>query len=415
MGQYTSNTNVAVYPFTRQPDDNEVVIGRADTSTFLVLPHDAIELLDDLSDGKTIGEAQLIYQQKYGELPDLIELLEYLELKGFVQPIAPAHIHHLTWQGKPHTKTSAAASVHFHFDSFPQSVAQKLFSQPILASSGGIILLALIAIALEPSIIPTWRAFFFPQNLTLSRLILMIMGWITMFFHEMAHLIAVRAFGLSARLGVSNRMWHVVAETDITSIWGLPRKQRFLPLLAGPLLDTVCAAALILLFFAQSRGWVLLPTRMTRWGQALLLLYLLQLLWQCYFFVRTDFYYVFANFFRCKSLMKDTEAFLRNQLARLIHSVRQVNQSHIPVSERRVIRIYTVIWLFGRTASIASLLFITIPLLWHYYMALSHILSAGFYANPYTFTDAVLMLFLVFAPQFLGFWLWIRSFRFFRS
>lgn len=70
MGQYPTDTCVTIYPFTRQPDGEEIVIGHPHTATFLALPPDAIEMLDHLSQDKTIGETQQIYQQKYGELPE---------------------------------------------------------------------------------------------------------------------------------------------------------------------------------------------------------------------------------------------------------------------------------------------------------------------------------------------------------
>jgi putative peptide zinc metalloprotease protein len=415
MGKYTTETLVSVYPFTRQSEDTEIIIGRQDTSVFLVLPFDAVELLDYLIDGKTVGEAQSLYQEKYSEKPDLEELLEFLESKGFVYPLLNDRADNsdiLNGTSQVSHSFSKQASIGFHFANFPQSLAQRIFSQKVLSSSGIIICLALITLAIEPAIIPRWDAIFFDENLTLMRLVLLVMGWIAIFLHEMAHLIAVRAFNISCRLGVSNRMWHLVAETDMTGIWALPRKQRYLPFLAGPLLDAVSSSVLILILFAQSRGWLLLHPVVIRFGRALLLLYLLQLLWQCYFFVRTDFYYVFANYFRCKSLMKDTEVFLRNQFSKFIRLIAYRDQSHIPVTEKRVIRTYAIIWLIGRIAAIGSLVLITVPLTWNYYLVVSRIISAGYKTNPYAFIDALLMLFLVFAPQILGFWLWIRSFKF---
>ncbi|MBD1902067.1 hypothetical protein NDI44_24405 [Trichocoleus sp. DQ-A3] len=413
MSSYTADTRVTVYPFTRQSEGKEVIIGRSDTVVFIVLPPDAVELLDDLAKGKTVGEAQSLYQQKYGEVPDLEDLLGILEQKGFVQPYLKdkAVQSHSVIKTTSRLRRTKPTPARFHFANFPRSLARRVFSRHILISCGVLIGLALVAITLDFSIVPGWDAYFFKENFTLIRLVLLLINYFTLFLHEMAHLVAARAIDVSSRLGISNRMWYLVAETDMTGIWGVPRNQRYLPFLAGSLLDATSAAVLVLVLFAQDRGWVMLHPVVFQLSRAMLLTYLMRLLWQCYLFVRTDFYFVIANFFQCRSLMKDTEVFLGNQFARICGSLRRVDQSHIPVGERRVIRSYALLWLVGRIAALWSLLFITIPLIWHYYLVIFGVLNAGYQANPYAFVDALLMAFLVLTPQGLGFWLWIRSFR----
>jgi putative peptide zinc metalloprotease protein len=401
---YTTNTQVAVYPFTRQSEGEEIVIGRPDTSVFLVLPFDAVELLDHLSNGKTVGEAKFLYQQKYGKVPDLEELLEVLESKGFVQLLV-----------KNRTNQSYVAinknnsSLKFHFTNFPRSLAQKLFSYQVLVSCGVLIGLALVALVVEPSLVPGWNAHFFPQNLTLMRLLVLTMGYFTVFLHEMAHLVAARAVGVSSRLGIGHRLWVLVVETDMTGVWGIPRSQRYLPLLAGSLLDATSASILILLLFAESHGWLVFPAIIVQLSRAMLLTYLLRLLWQCYLFVRTDFYFVVANIFRCKNLIKDTEVFLRNQVAHVWHSIRQVDQSHIPPREMQAIACYAWLWVLGRVAAIAVLIFISLPLTWHYGLVIFSIFNAGFQAHPYAFIDALLLTWLSLITQGAGVLLFIRS------
>ncbi|MBU7584438.1 MAG: site-2 protease family protein [Nostoc sp. TH1S01] len=407
---YTSDSLVAVYPFTRQVDGEEVIIGHTETDTFLVLPFDAVEILDYLALGKTIGETQLIYQQKYGELPDIEDLLHILENKGFVKVLLQSEANYNVLTSTLKSSVQHTAKVHYHFQNFPQSLAQKLFSRPVLIGCYILFALAFLAVFSDPTLIPSWEAYYFPNNTTLMIVALVVLDCVTLFLHEMAHLVAARALGVSCRIGISNRMWMLVAETDMTGIWNVNRKQRYLPFLAGPLLDLVSAAILILIFFAENHKWITMSLVVYQLSRALLLNYLLGLLWQCYFFVRTDFYYVIANFFHCKNLMKDTEVFVRNQISRLTRRVHRVDQSHIPAKEMLIIRSYAVLWLVGRTIAIASLIFITLPLIWHYCIKLFTVLSAGFFTNPYAFVDALLLISLACIPQLIGFTLWIRSF-----
>lgn len=412
MTNYTSNTHVTVYPFTRQEEGEEVVIGRLDTAIFLVLPRDAVELLDYLIEGKTVGEAQSLYKQRYGEIPDLSDLLDNLECQGFVQPLKrQIEESQVLSRTTNRTSRSKSVAVNFHFTNFPQPLARKIFSYHTLLSSGVLIGLALIALIIEPSIVPGWDALFFRENLTLMRLILSLIGYLTLFLHEMAHLVSARAMGVSSRLGISNRMWFLVAETDMTGVWSIPRSQRYLPFLAGSLLDAVSASILILIFFAQNYGWLVLCPFVFQLGRATLLIYIMRLFWQCFLFMRTDFYFVIANFFGCRNLMKDTEAFLWNQITRFWQWARPVDQSHIPVAEMQVVRWYALFWILGRIAALGSLVFISIPLLWNYCSQVLTVLSVGYQANPYAFIDAFLMTMLVLGPDSAGFLLWIRSFR----
>ncbi|MBD2409124.1 hypothetical protein FACHB389_29795 [Nostoc calcicola FACHB-389] len=403
MTRYPADALVSIYPFTRQSEGDEFIIGRVDTNIFLALPSDAIELLDYLAAGKTIGQAQRLYQQKYNEVPDIEGLLEVLEENDFVnilssrQTVLPTH-----------TKQPKQIN---HFTHISQSSAQKLFSKKVLIGCGIVIFFAVAALSFKPEILPSYQAFVFTKNVTMMTLILTGINVIAVFLHEMAHLVAAKAVGVSCQLRLSNRLWILVAETDMTGIWGVPRNQRYLPFLAGPLLDVVLTSILLLILFAQQENWVVISPIALQLMQAIVLSYLLGLIWQCYFFVRTDFYYVIANFFRCRSLMKDTKVFLQNQIFRLFIFSHPTDQSSIPRGEMRVIRCYAIIYVLGHIAAFWSLFFIGIPTMWNYASLLLGTLSAGYESNPYAFTDALVMGLLVFGIQGIGIFLWINSLR----
>jgi putative peptide zinc metalloprotease protein len=410
-GRYTADVAVAVYPFTRQIDGEEIVIGRADTAVFLALPPDAVEILDQLADGKTVGQVQQFYQAKYGETPDLEDFLVLLEQKGLVTAQGASHSPGALAAGTPAASVPAqtAAPVRFHFANFPLPLAQALYSRPMLLAAGLIILLGLATVVIEPALMPGWDALLFTEHLTLMSVSLEVLTCIMIFLHEMAHLVAARSVGVSSRLGISHRLWILVAETDMTGVWGVPKHQRYLPFLAGPLLDAVSACLIIFVTFAATRGWISLSAGGLHFAQAVLLVYLLRLLWQCFFFLRTDFYYVIANFFKCKNLMQDTQVFLLNQLRRLTGSGAITDQSHIPAAEMHAIHGYAVVWVVGRILAFATLFFITVPLVYSYILIVGAALGRGYTADPYGFIDALVMAAIFFVPLTAGFWLWIRS------
>jgi putative peptide zinc metalloprotease protein len=170
----------------------------------------------------------------------------------------------------------------------------------------------------------------------------------------------------------------------------------------------VSASWLVLASFGHLRGWWALSPRALQYGRAVLLLYLLRLLWQCYFFLRTDFYYAISNFLGCTSLMRDTRVWLRDVLARRLGLGKGQDQSDLPARERRMVRVYAVVWLSGRSLAIATLLLVQLPLLVQYAMLLGRTL--GGQAAPAAETAPRLLAGLFFTTLLLtGFGLWLRQ------
>ena len=383
---YPRDTAVTVHSFTRQQDGEEIVIGSPESGIFLAVPTEAVEVLDQLADGKTVGEVIDLHKQKYGEEPDLDDFLGLLEAKGFVQTASIA-------SGKskmPPLVQSRPAQKKYHFSNFSRSWAERIFSLPVLVMGSLVTIVAAGAGMRHPSLVAGPGALYFPDHRTLSWTILIAANYATLFAHEFCHLVAGRALGINSRMGISHRLWYLVAETDLTGLWSVPKRKRYLPLIAGTLLDAFSAGLLILVLFAQEERWFLLPILATRLLRAMIFLYLARIVWQCFFFVRTDFYYVIANFFNCKNLLGDTEGYLRNRLSRLVRAVRPVDQSAVPDAEWRVIRAYAWLWLAGRAAALIALIVVTLPLLAAYARNLAGAFRTGYSANPSGFVDAVL-------------------------
>lgn len=407
MPRFSAASRVRFLPFSRQVEGDEVVIGRPETSTFLALPVEAVLLLDELSAGKTVGQVQEEHRAATGETPDLEDLLSYLDDRGFLAAETPSAA----------AQASAAAArgpekpqpARFHFSGFPESLARKVFSPAVLLAAGALILAAAAAAIAEPTLRPSWRFLFFETNVTLMASLLMLGGLAVTFFHEMGHLVAARARGVSCSLGIGNRLWILVAETDMTGVWSLPRNQRYLPILAGPLVDAVSGSLLILVLYAQLAGWLVLPPPVTALFRAMTMVYLLKILWQCYFFVRTDFYYVYTMTFGCKNLLKDTQDFLKNFWASLLGRERPIDQSNIPAREMKAVKAYSGFWLVGRVLALAIFGVVIVPLLVRYLLSLGATLFSPGGSSAYQLADAGAFSFISMAMLLAGSWLWIKG------
>ncbi len=407
---YTADMRVMVYPFTRQIEDDAVIIGRPDTAIFIALPPDAVELLDQLALGKTVGETQTFYYQRYGEVPDLADLLVQLEEQGLVMPLKP----NATLADSPdriaafESQPGRTPKIKFHLDNFPVGLARFLWSPWMLSLYGGVILLALIAVFLEPAILPDWRARYVTEHITFFALFLIGIGYMRVALHELAHATAARAVGVASRFSIGNRLWVLVAETDLTGLWSLPRNKRYLPFLAGLIFDLFIASILLLLLWGASRNVIALPDLTRFIFRAILLSCILGVIWQFYFFLRTDLYYVIVNFFGCKNLIEDTWIYLKNHLLR-VFKVPAVDQSHIPAAEQRVIHFYSFVWVIGRMLALWVFFTFVLPLLWNYTLLVIQTISAGYGANPYAFIDVLAISLTFLLPQSIALFLWIRS------
>jgi hypothetical protein len=169
------------------------------------------------------------------------------------------------------------------------------------------------------------------------------------------------------------------------------------------------ASILVLLLYAHIRGALSLPEPISELVRAMVFVEMLALLWQCFFFVRTDFYYVIATVSGCKNLLGDTEVWLRNRLARWLPGLNPVDQSALPEHELRTIRAYAAVWLVGRTAALALFFLVTIPVVLGYVESVGATLVRGVQGHPYPFIDALVAALLVLLPLTAGLALWIRS------
>jgi len=405
MPVFNRESRVQVLPFSRQPDGEEVIIGRPEIGVFLAVPPDAVDVLDELATGKPIGAVERAYQASHGEALDLTDFVELLHAKGLVEAFDDTRETKSAHTPLPREP----ANRKYHFTTFPKSVARVLFGTPALAIY---LLLSLIALAIvieRPAFAVGPKDLYFPDRSTLSILLLTAITYFSLFVHEFAHLVAARAVGVNSRLGVGHRLWVLVAETDLTGLWAVPKKQRYLPLFAGMIADSVsCSVVIEMLFLAAYYRMDISPF-WQRLARAVVFTYLMRIAWQFLLFLRTDIYYVLANYLGCRNLMNDTETHLRNWAARIFPGIAHRDQSGIPAAEARVIRIYSLLWLAGRIAALMLLFFVTIPVCVLYVRKLIITFHAGFSANPSAFLDCLLLTSYILVPLLIGMAMWING------
>ena len=380
MAAYAPDSLVTVRPFSHRRDGDTVVIGDVDRQVFLAIPAEGLDILDSLAAGSTVAEAARGYQEKYGETADIEDFLEALAAEGFVAAPSGQTAETLGDDGARAVEESVPRNEHWRFrmEWLTQRTAQRLVSRPVLALGCLIIAGGVGLVIDDPSIMPRVpQALLFPIDFSALTWATVGIALIAVALHEVGHVVAARAAGIPAGIGIGNQLYVLVAQTDMTGIWLAPKKQRYVAFVIGSIIDGVSCSFLAAFLWAAHHAWITVPRWSTLLATALILTYLTRIAWQCFFFLRTDGYYVIATAFKCKNLLADTEDFLRNQVARVFRRPRPVDQSAIPAREMRVIRWYSGIWFLGRFFAISVFATAGIPVLWGYVYQVILLVTGG--------------------------------------
>jgi hypothetical protein len=285
---------IRLHPLTYVSETGGVLVGRPDTGSYAVLPPAGADILQSLASGATVSQAAAQWHRATGEVLDVEELTALLADLGFLvgDEEEPARPQQPRWY----------------------RLGRWLFSPTSLAAQVGVVLAALAVMVAEPDVRPSYRHFFFTEHLALIPILLTIGQIPLVILHEAYHALAARRLGLPSRVSVGRRFFYLVAQTHLDALYSVPRRQRYLPMLAGGLFDLVSIALFTLsaqaTYVAGGPGWlaeVLLAFAMGA---------LLRLLWQGLFYLETDLYFVVNTASGCTDLHGAARYRLRRWWAR---------------------------------------------------------------------------------------------------
>ncbi|MEV6798360.1 hypothetical protein AB0M91_08440 [Micromonospora rifamycinica] len=363
MAVNTAESVVTVRPFVSTVDGSDVIIGDTGRKVYLAIPAEGLDILNALAEGRTMAEAARIYERKHGESVDVEDFVAVLADEGFVV------------RGEEPKAAAEPAHQHAHqmirrwsFDWIPEATARRLTGPAVILPGLAVILAGVALVIADPGMIPGSRALLFEGgNFAVLTVVSVTLAMIGLSLHELAHAMAARSVGVSATLGISNLMYVLVAQTDISGIWMASKRARYKAFLAGFFVDAFFGSLLIAFIYATRHDLIAVPGWASLLASAALLTFLVRIGFQFFFYLRTDVYYVIATALNCRNLMSDTERFLSNGFKRLtFRRDKVVSQAGVPRGEMRKVRVYAAVWVFGRVFGLFALVFTILPLLWVY-------------------------------------------------
>ena len=339
------------------PEGPNVVVGRPDTGSFAVLPADGAELLRKLSEGMGPEQAADWYETTFSEAVDVEDFLESLDDLGFLRSADDA----LT---APRTPTF-------------QWLGKALFAPPAWVAYLLLVMWWAWTVAHHHDLRPVASHIFFTSSLVAVQLTILAAQVPLTFLHESFHVLAGQRLGLSSSLDVSNRFTYVVFETRSNGLFSVPRRQRYLPFLAGMVLDVLLVCLLVLLaqWTREPDGALSLTGRISL---ALAFTVVVRIAWQFQLYLRTDLYYVLATALNCHDLHDASKALFMNRIWRLLgRTKRLIDEDQWTEHDKRVGRLYGWFLIVGGVAAIGLTCFVSIPVFGGYLRHLGDGLFSG--------------------------------------
>jgi hypothetical protein len=344
--------------FVTERNEDEVLVGRFDSESFVVLDADDAALLRRMSEGMPPGEAAAWYQATYGQAVDMQDFLLTLADLDFILPVDE--------------EDAGTRTVGF------QRLGKIVFSRVafcfLVATTAG----WLLVISTHPGLAPNPRQVFFTRSILLVQLavIFLQLPWIAL--HEGAHVLAGRRLGLPSRLGVGIRLYFVVFETRMNGLLTVPRRKRYTPILAGMAVDVFVISVLGLLAFFLTGSADAQPLA-ARLLLAMAFPILVRLGYQFLLFLQTDVYFAVATALGCHDLHAAAQALIRNRLWRLLgRPDRVVDEDQWTEHDRRIARLYAPFFVVGAGVLIGLGVLVVIPIL----VRVIHLLAQALSLSP---------------------------------
>jgi hypothetical protein len=332
---------VALHPLTFLDEGEEWTVGRADTNSYCVLPADGATLLQRLADGQSPRAVARWYTESYGETVDMVEFLEAMDELGFL--VAANEIR------------ATVTAVRW------QRLGRVMFSRVAMTCYALVIVFGAVLMARHHDLAPRYTNLFFSSYMTIVVLGVFFGQFPLLLVHEWFHTLAGRRLGLSSSLGIGRRLYFMVFETSLDGLVAVPRRKRYLPILAGMLADLLVVAIFTVVAWLLRRPDGSQPV-VGAICLAMAFATLLRFAWQFYFYLQTDLYLLIVTALGCVDLHKTARRTLANRVNRLLgRTDRLLDETAWHPRDRKVARWYSYLLLLGYVFSFATLLLVGIP------------------------------------------------------
>jgi hypothetical protein len=332
-------------------DGDGWVIGRIETGDFISVPDVAHRVLALLGQGRTVTDVTATLRAEMGVGFAVADFVAALDGLGFLAAV-DERVREDSACPRPSLPWLRSGHVRW------------LLHPLATVTAAGFAVAVVVMLTLHPALIPSYRVLVWSRHAGLVLAVDAAIAWTLILVHELAHLATARAAGAPGRITLSTRLQFLTAQTDVSGVWAAPRRTRMTVYLAG-MAANICSAGICLLILGLAD-----PHGLARSLLAVAVAEtLLALPIQFMVFMRTDVYFVLQDLTRCPNLYADGSAYLRYLGKRATRHVRHVARpypdpsSGYPPSQRRAVRVYSLVLLAGTAICLAVELIVSLPAL----------------------------------------------------
>jgi len=326
-------------------EKTQYIVEHLVSGEFFEMPQPAVEAIESLAKGIPLNQIEQELLIKYpDEDINIVDFLAQLEDMGFLITEKEYSIY---------SENELDLKIEEYSTSKSSRIGKLFFRNQVMPVYAILFCANIVFFISNPGLFPQPRDLFPFDSMVLNIIVSMVVSVILLAIHEVGHVLAARAYGLKTNVRLGHRLILPVIETQMPSIWRLPRNSRNIPLLAGLIVDhTILFLSLVILSFVPSLSVIITGI----FGLIVLQLIMMSI-YQCMFFMKTDLYYILQNVTGSYNLLENTEGLLKEK----IPFIRQKNTTVIYDKERNIVRGYAVIYIFGMLASGLILVFYVIP------------------------------------------------------
>jgi putative peptide zinc metalloprotease protein len=394
----TAHPQYFLIPLSIQKEGDSYLVGNSEMGDFYQFPEQGLKILRMLGSGIEATTIKARLATEDAELVDVAAFVDLLLSIGFLHPESER-------QSVQQKLLAATQNQRRVFDVDPR-IARAIFSAPVLLCGACVMLYAALEMIINPELRVNFNAFYVETNRTALLLLLLILSFIQVAMHESGHMLAAARHGIKSRYTLGNRLWTVVAESDLTGILSLPKAQRYFPMLAGLLVDTLCASLLTLLlavlFEHGATGFSIQVV------QALVLELMIGIIWQFNIFVKTDIYFVLCNYFSHPDLDREARVYLRDLTYRATLGLFGVRAATSEFQNLSMLRVFSSIWLLGRVMSLLVLFGVFLPTMAQYLYSAFQMLK-GHPESVWAACDTILYVCISLTMLGTGMYMWLKN------
>ncbi|MGB8656462.1 MAG: radical SAM protein [Candidatus Zixiibacteriota bacterium] len=388
----TEIEEVEFNPLLKTKVEGRWIVGQEDTGTYGEFPEVGVRILEQLEQEKNVKKVTDKVYEETRQSYDIQDFIRSMLSSGFVKSVNGMLLDR---------EKLATRKIESVFNRINPKLFSWILSWPVAVISSVIVALALILMISNPALRPHYRYMIVSNFFTLTGFAVVIAGAILASKHELFHFFAARKYGVKSAFRLSTRLYLLVMETDVSNAWVLPKRKKLIVYLVGAFNDIVTLSILvILLYLGSSHSWLarlasganggvlgsLYGFLSHPWFDKLAKLFIFSsfymIVFQCMFYMRTDFYYAIAHSLNCRNLMEDTKTFIylrvilpalkrvsgmgiapfRNKMNSLIERTKDTRLTASP-HELKVIRFYAPFFALGVSVMLWFFIFNLLPVL----------------------------------------------------